>query len=183
MFGKIGKIIGKQKNEGKEKSAQTVTITPKDFFIDANSLNLTELLTEWRWLVPDDYQPFAVSALGDLFLRVSNGQVYCLDTVRGSLDQVASSLDEYQQLLRTEEKAYQWFSANLIAALKSKGIIPGPDQCYSFKTPPVLGGAVNPSNIELTNVYVHFGLLGEIHKQLKDLPPGTKIKGIHLAAK
>lgn len=181
MFGKIGKILGKTKDERKETPPQKVTITPKDFFIDANSLNLTELLTEWRWLVPDDYQPFAVSALGDMFLRVSNGQVYWLDTVRGSLDQVASSLDEYQQLLRTEEKAYQWFSVNLIAALKSKGIIPGPDQCYSFKHFPILGGAVDPSNIELTNVYVHFGMLGEIHKQVKDLPPGTKIKGIQRA--
>ena len=51
-------------------------------------------------------------------------------------------------------------------------------QIYSYKTPPVLGGEYSTDNLEPTGIAVHFSVLGQIHRQVKDLPPGTKIDRI-----
>lgn len=45
---------------------------------------------------------------------------------------------------------------------------------------PVLGGDESVANLEPTDVSVHFGVLGQIHEQVKDLPPGTEIGEIRL---
>jgi hypothetical protein len=34
---------------------------------------------------------------------------------------------------------------------------------------------MEPSNFEPTDLAVHFGMLGQIHAQIKDLPEGTPI--------
>ena len=51
----------------------------------------------------------------------------------------------------------------------------GLGQCYSYKLPPILNGPIEPSNIEPADLPVHFSLLGQIHRQVKDLPEGTPI--------
>ncbi len=46
---------------------------------------------------------------------------------------------------------------------------------YSCKTPLSLGGQLEAENFERTDLQVHYSRLGQIHRQTKDLPPGTKI--------
>ncbi len=38
------------------------------------------------------------------------------------------------------------------------------------------GGEYEPENFELTDIEVYFELSGKIHKQINDLPEGTKRK-------
>jgi Domain of unknown function (DUF1851) len=68
----------------------------------------------------------------------------------------------------------------LVAALKLGGIKLGPGQCYSYKIPPVLGGKIEASNFDATDLLVHLSILGQIHHQVKDLPSGTSIKDIKI---
>jgi hypothetical protein len=53
-------------------------------------------------------------------------------------------------------------------------------KCYSYVLPPFLGGKIEPQNMELTPIYVHFAFLGAVYHQVKDLPPGTKIRSIRI---
>ncbi len=62
------------------------------------------------------------------------------------------------------------------------GMCPGPDECLSFKHPPALGGQLDPDNFETCNIRVHFSIAGQIHQQIKDLPPGTAITNIKIEA-
>ncbi len=55
-----------------------------------------------------------------------------------------------------------------------------PGQCFGYKVPPVLGGEVEPDNFEPTDLQVHFGILGQIHREVKDLPEGTPISEIKI---
>ena len=73
------------------------------------------------------------------------------------------------------DNANEWFVPNLVGDLLSSGKTLGPRQCFGFKIPPVLGGEIEPDNFEPTGLSVHFGILGQIHLQVKDLPPGTPI--------
>ncbi len=46
-----------------------------------------------------------------------------------------------------------------------------------FKIPPVPGGAITLENIEVIDFVVCVNLAGQLHRQVKDPPPGTPISG------
>ena len=119
-----------------------------------------------------------VSALGDMFLADADGQVFWLDTGAGQLHQIAATVDEFQQLRQQRDHADQWFIPQLVGDLISSGVLLSPGQCYSYKIPPILGGQIEPANFEPTELSVHFSVLGQILRKVKDLPPGTKITDI-----
>jgi hypothetical protein len=54
----------------------------------------------------------------------------------------------------------------------------GAGQSYSYKTPPALGGQIEPAHFEPTDLSVPFSMLGQIQRQIKNLPPGTSIATI-----
>jgi hypothetical protein len=89
-------------------------------------------------------------------------------------------VDEFQQLRQQPEQADQWFIPQLVGDLITSGVRLSPGKCYSYKKPPILGGEIEPANFEPTDLSVHFSVLGQIHRQVKDLPPGTKITKIRI---
>ena len=138
------------------------------------------LLRDWRWLLGDSMQLIMVSSLGDMFLANATGQISWLDTGTGKLQQIAASADEFNQLRQQRQNAEQWFIPNLVGDLMTSGVRLAPGQCYSYIKPPILGGEIQPANFKPCDLSVHFSILGQIHKQVKNLPPGTKIKGIKM---
>lgn len=78
------------------------------------------------------------------------------------------------------DKANEWFVPQLIGDILTSGKRLAPSECFGYKVPPVLGGEVQPDNFEPTDLQVHFGILGQIHRQVKDLPPGTPIGKIKI---
>jgi hypothetical protein len=54
------------------------------------------------------------------------------------------------------------------------------EQCLSYKIPLFLGGENNLSNIELSNMEVYWDLFGQILKQVRMLPSGSKITKISI---
>jgi hypothetical protein len=58
------------------------------------------------------------------------------------------------------------------------GLAPGNDQVLSFKVPPVLGGELSTENLEVADFVVSVNVAGQIHDQVRLLPPGAPIAGI-----
>ncbi len=56
--------------------------------------------------------------------------------------------------------------------------MPAARQVYGFKIAPVLGGQVAVSNVEVIDFVVSINILGQLHKQVRNLPPGTPITGV-----
>jgi hypothetical protein len=148
--------------------------------VDFQQHGEADLLNDWRWLVGDSVRLLLVSTIGDMFLAGSNGQVLRLDTGTGQLQQIASSVDEFQQLRQQPDSVDQWFIPHLVGDLISSGVRLSPGQCYSYKKPPIFGGEIQSANFEPMDLAVHFSVLGQIHKQVKDLPPGTKITNLKI---
>lgn len=155
-------------------------ITWNELTVDFQKPGADDLLSDWRWLIGDSLRLLLVSAIGDMFLADTTGQIFWLDTGTGRLQQIAENMDEFQRLRRQQELADQWFLPQLVGDLIASGMRLSSGQCYSYKKPPILGGQIEPANFEPTDLSVHFSLLGQIHKQVKDLPPGTKITGIKI---
>lgn len=63
----------------------------------------------------------------------------------------------------------QWLSAG--------GARPALGQCIGYRVPPTLGGADELSNLELTDMEVYWGIVGQINAKIKKKPPKEPPKG------
>lgn len=147
------------------------------------------LLEDWQWLLGSRRWligrrrrlPILVCALGDAFVQdVDDGSVHLLDTGAGVLERVADSAEAFRGLLRQPDFVASNFRSSAAAELRDGGRVLAPGQVWGFIHPPALGGTYRVDNYEPTDMVVHFSIQGQIHQQIKDLPPGTSISSIKL---
>lgn len=139
------------------------------------------VLGDWRWLIGPKLQLWKVTKAGDALLRHSDdGSIHFLDVVSGSVERIAENQTEFESAAKVLENADRWLMCEIVDDQAALGMSPGINECLSFKHPPVLGGRLDPDNFETCSVLVHFSIAGQIHEQVKDLPPGTPIGKIKL---
>jgi hypothetical protein len=139
-----------------------------------------QLLRDWQWLLGGSYTPVLMTALGDLFLRDETGQVHFLDLMCGELKQAAASQEDFERLCNDREQARSWFVGYLVTELCGLYGELADGQCYSCKVPLSLGGRLEASNFERADIRVHYSILGQLHRQTRDLPPGTRIDEVRI---
>jgi hypothetical protein len=64
--------------------------------------------------------------------------------------------------------------------LKAGGSAPPFDQCIGYKKPLFLGGADDLGNLELSNLDVYWSVSSQLIRQVRGLPPGTRIGSVRL---
>ena len=134
-------------------------------------------LEAWDWIDFSGKEPLITTCFGDVFFE-SNDGIYFLDTLEGSLEKVAPSKEALQEILNTEEGQDHFLMAGLALAAQASGLTIGPGQCLDFKVSPVLGGTLTVDNIDVMSFVLSLDIAGQIMKQVKDLPPGTKIDNV-----
>jgi hypothetical protein len=132
-------------------------------------------IAAWQWLVKGQVRPLLITGLGDVFVE-QQGAVYFLDTMRGSFEEVAPSRIVWKERLTNADDVFAWFRPDLVGALLEHGTKLAAGQVYSPTVPPILGGDLNPTNFTPSQWRMHLHVLGHIHRQVKDLPPGTPVK-------
>lgn len=55
-----------------------------------------------------------------------------------------------------------------------------PDQCVGYKHPPFLSGLITVDNLQVRNLEVYWGILGQLLVQVRNLPAGAKISQIEI---
>jgi len=144
--------------------------------IEIDGLDCGALLADWRWLVPDDLRPVSLTIFGDWFFEDGGGRIVFLDTVAGTLSEVAESHAAFLVERMKPENLAEWYLADLARLCRKSGLRPAAGQCLSWKVPPVLSGPVELENVEVCDLLVHESLLGQIHRGAQDLPEGTPIR-------
>ena len=139
-------------------------------------LNVDRLLSEWRWLCPAEMALVARTAFGDLFLRDQAGAVFWLNTAVGKLSQVATSEAEFRNAVETTDKRDEWFAEADVRAFADRGLIPTPSQCIAFSTPLIFAEAGSSNTPYLVDIYECVSLLGDINRQVSELPDGSKVR-------
>jgi len=147
-------------------------------FIRVSEQDLHGALGSWRWLPLTNLTIFAVSAFGEAFLRNTSGEIFHMDTIEGQLLRVANSMSEFFELLQAEEVQNKLLLAGFVIGARSRGMILEEGECYDFKIAPILGGPMEATQIEKTSFIVKLDIAGQIHEQIKALPPGTEISEI-----
>jgi hypothetical protein len=146
-----------------------LTITPDQDAIE-------RLRQDWAWLLPQQWTPLLFSAFGDVFLERADGVVSWLNTGTGELVDVAADRQCFRTAL-AGDAIENWFLPPLIEKLHDLGKILEPGQCYSYTIFPVFAeGKYEPDNIWVSPMKEHFGLSGDLHRQLKSLPNGQKVQ-------
>jgi hypothetical protein len=153
---------------------------PGHLTISIDGLPFDSLLSDWRWLVAPMFTPVLMTAFGDLFLRDEAGSIHLLDLMSGQFTQVAPSQTEFDRLCDDREQRRSWFLGFLLTEVRKLRGDLAPRQCYSCKTPLSLGGQLDAGNFERTDLEVHYSLFGQLHRQTRDLPTGTKIQDIKI---
>ena len=153
---------------------------PSHLRIETAGIPTESLLSDWRWLVGPSYTPLLITAFGDMFLRDGLGQVHFLDLMSGEFKQVAISQNEFDRLCDDKEKRRNWFLGFMFTEVRRELGDLSPGECFSCKIPLSLGGQLEVENLERTDLQTHYSILGQLHRQTKHLPPGTKIDSIRV---
>jgi hypothetical protein len=136
-----------------------------------------DALESWRWLDLSAKEPLFTSLFGSVFFDSADG-CWHLDMVDGTLGRPWSSGAELETALETDEGRDRYLLAPLARQAVDRGIALAPHEVYDFSTPPVLGGPLDPANLSATDFVVALNLAGQIHDQVRTLPPGTKINEV-----
>jgi hypothetical protein len=146
-----------------------------DLVIPLDGIDSGALLEHWRWLVPQNLQPWFATALGDLFLHDEEGRVWWLDVGMGQLECLAGDEQEFAELLSDPDNRVVLFGEAFIDALGAAGITRSAGECYSYQVLPILGGKYETDNFRVYDVATHFRVWGPIHEKIKDLPDGAEV--------
>lgn len=145
--------------------------------IEQNRNDIIDALESWDWMDFSDKTPFITTAFGDVFFESKDG-IFFLDSIGGSLEKVASTKKELQDLLNTADGQDHFLMAGLVTAARDEGLVLNEGECYDFKVSPSLSGPMDLSNIQKMSFKVSLHISGQLMKQIKDLPEGTKINSV-----
>ena len=153
---------------------------PAHLLAKADGVDLNSLLSDWRWLLPENLKPTVTTAFGDLFLCDEEVKVHFLDTLYGELKCVAGSKAEFEQLCEDRDFRRKYFQSFFVMEMRKMHGDLEVGECYSCDIRPTLGAQLDPEEFERTDLEVHLSILGQVHSQTKRLPTGTKIDKINI---
>ena len=147
-----------------------------ELWFEVSGLETERLLSNWQWLCPSGMSLVAKNVFGDLFLRDESGAIFWLNASVGKFDKVSTSEAEFREMAKTSEKRKEWFAEPEMVAYRKLGLSPGASQCIGFSIPAVFREGGTPDTAYVADLYEYLSFLGDLHRQLSDLPDGSKVQ-------
>jgi len=151
-----------------------MSFVEKWFYVDG--LEIERLLSDWRWLCPEQMSLLARNVFGELFLQNEAGAVFWLDTTIGKLNKVAATKAEFLKMAKTSKKRQEWFVEQEATAYANRGLIPSSSECIGFGVPAVFAEGGTAETAFVADLYEHISFLGDLHQQLSTLRDGSKVR-------
>lgn len=151
-----------------------------DYLIDQAGYDWSKVLADWHWILPSGFTIWLINRYGDLFIVLDDGAVHMLEVGGGNLSKVADNRNHFAELIDHTDNSNDWLMIPLVDKCVDAGLHLSAGQIYSYKVPPILGGDYTVDNTEVTDIEVHFSVLGQIQNKVKDLPDGTKVDRVEL---
>jgi hypothetical protein len=144
---------------------------------DVVQLDVSRLLEQWRWLCGQSVTLVARNGFGDMFLRTNDRKILWLNVGDGTLTEIAESELGFEHALAESEKRELWFAERQLVAFAEQGLKPNDLQCIGFKTPVVFAESRGvPKNAYVADLYEQVSCLGDLHRQIADVPNGGKVR-------
>lgn len=139
-------------------------------------------LESWSWLEVRDKVPVLATLFGDVIFRSADG-VWFLSVLEGTLTREWVDTATANTALSTAAGVDRYLLGGLAMAAERAGKTLGADQVYDFVPPPILGGKFDVASIVVMPFVVAVNLAGQLHDQVRKMPPGTEISGIEVTDK
>lgn len=149
--------------------------------LDLPEEDIVHALEGWHWIGLSGLTAIAVSAFGEVFFRAENGAILHLDAIEGRMNVVAESLSAFTADLGEAERRDDLLLAGLVVGARNRGISLATGECYDFQIAPVLGGPMDVEHMHPMSFVVKLHIAGQLHQQIKDLPPGTRINQVTIS--
>ena len=144
---------------------------------DISELDASRLLEQWRWLCGESVILLARNGFGDLFLRTIEGKVIWLNVGSGTVCEVAESESSFRDSLNDPAKRDIWLAEQSLETHAVRGLRLNEFQCIGFKVPVVFAESANvSSNGYVADLYEQVSFLGNLHRQIANLPNGAKVR-------
>jgi hypothetical protein len=173
-------MFGLFSSREEEAAVESIKTDFASLLIHPSALDLARGLESWSWLSLPNSPPVLVSAFGDPFFKV-RGQLVMLNTLTGTLESVARNAVELRNKLNETEVQDSLLSSVWVQAAVRRGILLEDGQCYDWRLAPALGGPMSPASIMKLSFVVKVNIAGQLHRQIKDLPPGTRINRVTIS--
>jgi len=133
-------------------------------------------LESWQWLDLSSKKPVLASLFGDVFFAAQDGWWY-LSVLDGSLGRHWDDRDSLQVELDTENGQDLYLLGGLAIAAAQRGLTLNDNEIYIYTVPPVVGGSLSADNIETIDFVAGLSVLGQLHRRVRDMPPGSQFAG------
>jgi len=144
---------------------------------DVEGISAERLLHEWKWLVDGTFRLVAVNAFGDLFLSDAQGRVCWLDVTNGTASEITDSVTEFTAAMKNDEFKERCLLEALTRQAEREGFRLGKGQCIGYKIPCIFRESANlAENTYVANLYEYVAFMGDVHRQIKELPDGGKVR-------
>jgi hypothetical protein len=148
-----------------------------DITIDSAEADFPTLLnTWWSWLLASSYKPIQLSFFGDWFLVNDDGQILFLDVLEGSVEKISDSQEQLDAMLNEEDWQDRLLLTGFVIAMQRRGAHRATGMCYGYRVHPIIGGKTEVSNLVLLDIETWQAICGQIHQQVKQMKPGTRIR-------
>jgi hypothetical protein len=155
---------------------RSIEMNINDYLIDHQNFDWATLLADWHWLLPAEFSVWLMNRFGDLVLIDDAGAILFFDVGNGTIERITDNKGDFSKNIDEGDNANIWLMIPLIDQLAATGLRLNEGRCYSFLTPPVLGGEYNVKNAVTLPITEHYSLYASIHSQIKDLPDGTRVR-------
>jgi len=151
------------------------------YLANLTGIDVDSLLDDWQWLLGGRrYTVVRATAMGDLFLEDSAGGFHLLDMIDGKVRPLADSEAELWEAVTGREGRKTVLATFVVRGLREAGLTLKPGECYSPDQPPILGGTRSNENLRPCDIRVHASIMGQVHRQVRDLPAGTRISEVRV---
>lgn len=109
--------------------------------------------------------PVFMSKFGDWFLRRPDGSTHELSVIEGTFHQLASTPEEFVEMVNDPEWQTVHLLASHVALLHERGLVPGPGQCYGFTPHPTASGRIDLEQVQLFDIEVWQGICAQVGRK------------------
>jgi hypothetical protein len=145
------------------------TLNIEKYIIDTDHLDLKRIQNNWKWLIGEDKSIIVLTKMGDLLIKDESGKLYFMSTEEGTLENISNYYTDFFKNKLSAIQYFEIFQPDLIDDLERDGKYLKEGQVYAFLKLPAMGGQKSLENIHCKDLYEHFDLTGEVHRQLDDL--------------
>jgi hypothetical protein len=144
------------------------------FLIPARDAD-TKWLSWWQHCVSSPGRIAGLSLFGDWFLVQPNDAVWRLDLLEGSFGALGVSEAQFWSSLESEQAQDEWLQVGHIHALEARGLHRNPGECYTYRVPPRIGGAIDVANMVPGPLAGYQLFCAQLHRQLDEIGEGVQI--------